>query len=70
VNAKLEAQAPNVLTVDLSGLEFMDATGLRILLEAKQRAVEQGRRLAIVRPPPAVHRLFAITGTHHVLEFV
>jgi anti-sigma B factor antagonist len=67
---KLEAQAPSLLTVDLSGLEFMDSTGLHLLLEAHQRAVEQGRRLVIVRPPAAVHRLFDITGTNRVLEFL
>ena len=68
--AKLEAQAPSLLTVDLSRLEFMDSTGLHLLLEAHQRAVEQGRRLVVVRPPAAVHRLFEVTGTDRVLEFL
>jgi anti-anti-sigma factor len=36
------------LTIDLSGLDFMDSTGLGIVLDADLRAAEAGRRLVVV----------------------
>jgi anti-sigma B factor antagonist len=66
---KLEAGA-KVLVVDLSGLDFMDSSGLRALVMADQRAAKQGRRLAIVPGPPAVRRVFEITQLDSRLDLV
>lgn len=43
-----EADAPPVLTLDYSTLEFVDSTGLQILLDADHRARLAGRRLRVV----------------------
>ncbi|MBZ6282528.1 STAS domain-containing protein [Streptomyces olivaceus] len=57
------ANAP-VTVVDLSGTEFADSSLLNLLLEARLRYAEQGRRLAVSGPfHPTVARLFQITGT-------
>jgi anti-sigma B factor antagonist len=53
--------APLVI-VDLRRLEFMDSTGLSVLVRAHQRAVENGRRFAVVRGPQQVQRLLTLTG--------
>jgi anti-sigma B factor antagonist len=68
--ATAEARAPGVLLVDLSGLEFMDSSGLRALVMADQRAREAGRRLAIVPGPPPVRRVFEITQLDERLDLV
>lgn len=67
---KLEAGGPSVLVIDLRGLEFMDSTGLRTLVSADQRARESGRRLAIVRGPEAVDRIFNVTRLDERFELV
>ena len=48
----------DAVTLDLSGVTFIDSTGLRLLLEA-HRSI--GDRLRI-RASPACERLFEITG--------
>jgi anti-anti-sigma factor len=68
--AKLEAGGPKVLLVDLSGLHFMDSSGLRALVMADQRAKKAGRRLAIVPGPPAVRRVFEITQLEGRLDLI
>ena len=43
-----EADAPPVMTLDYSSLEFVDSTGLQILLDADHRARHADRRLHVV----------------------
>jgi anti-anti-sigma factor len=54
-------QIPNVL-IDLSRCEFVDATGLRMLLRAQQRIERANARLAVLSPLPRVRRVMDITG--------
>jgi anti-anti-sigma factor len=67
---RLEAGRPSLLVIDLRGLEFMDSTGLRTIVSADQRARDAGRRLAIVRGPEAVDRIFNVTRLDERLELV
>ena len=50
------------ITVDLSGLIFIDSSGLRALLLAS-RSRANGDRLTIRRAPGFVRRILALTGT-------
>lgn len=61
---------PRTLELDLSGLGFMDSTGLRLLLDARGRALAQGRRLLLRRGPRAVQRVFEITALAATFEFL
>jgi anti-anti-sigma factor len=56
--------------LDLSGLTFMDSSGLRLILSAHAAARRDGRSLAIVPGPPAVQRVFQICGVEDELRFV
>ena len=67
---RVEGKAPALIVLDLSGLEFMDSTGLRLVLSADARAREQSRRVAIVRGPDAVQRIFDVTRLEERLEIV
>jgi len=51
-----------VVIIDLSGLEFMDSTGLSVVVRAHQRAQEKGRRFGLVKGRPQVQRLLSLTG--------
>ena len=58
------------IVLDLRGLEFMDSSGLRLVILADQRAREAGRRLALVQGPDAVRRVFEVTRMTERLDFV
>jgi anti-sigma B factor antagonist len=58
------------LVLDLSELEFMDSTGLRMMVLADQRARAENRSLTIVRGRPEVQRVFTITRMEERLQFV
>ena len=56
--------------LDLRQIEFMDSTGLRVLLGAHQRAQERGRRFALVRGADQVERVLKLTGVRDLLTVV
>ena len=58
------------IVLDLRQLEFMDSSGLRLVVLADMRAREAGRRFALVRGPETVHRVFEITRMSDRLDFV
>jgi anti-sigma B factor antagonist len=66
----LEASDEQLLVLDLSGLTFLDSTGLRLMVTADQRAQKDGRRLVIVKGPETVQRVFSITKLDETLEMV
>lgn len=67
VMASLDEQQPR-LVVDLRKVGFIDSTGLCILLRAHRRLEEEGRRLVLADPSPAVRRLLDITGLSDVVD--
>ena len=48
--------------VDLSGVEFIDSSGIRELLKAKQPAQTAGGDLLLLSPSPACRRVLEISG--------
>ena len=52
----------NIRFAEKHGIEFIDSSGLRVLVEAHQRAAAGGRSLVIHRPSVAVKRLLEISG--------
>ncbi len=56
--------------VDLSGLSFMDSTGLRLVLITEARSRADSNRLRLVRGPRAVQRVFELAGIESRLPFI
>ena len=50
------------LIVDLSQLEFLDSTGLSVLIGAHRRAAERGGSLRLIVQDGPISRLLNITG--------
>jgi anti-anti-sigma factor len=59
---ELAGEIPGRLLIDLSGLEFMDSSGLAVMVRAQRSARENGRHLALRPGPTQVQRLFELTG--------
>jgi anti-sigma B factor antagonist len=66
----VEAGDADVIVVDLSALEFVDSTGLRLLIQTEQRSRWEPGRIALRRPPERVMRIFTIAGIDALLPFV
>ena len=64
---RVEAGAPELLVLDLSGLSFMDSTGMGVVAAAHVRAMEGDRRFVIVNPPALVRQAFNRTGFSEVI---
>lgn len=61
--ASLEAalDGAGLLVADLRELDFLDSTGVRVLLTADLQAREQGVRFGVARGDGMVRRLFEVT---------
>jgi len=68
--AELAGSEAELVVVDLRGLEFMDSTGLHLVLQAQQQTHDLGRRFALIRGPEQVQRLFDLTGLASTLTIV
>ncbi|MER7982764.1 STAS domain-containing protein [Streptomyces sp. NPDC095817] len=55
------------LDVDLSAVNFCDASGLNVFLEAAKRSADAAGDLRLHRPCRAVRRLVDVTGTGFLL---
>ena len=58
------------LVLDVHGLQFVDSTGFRALLAAKDGCHAAGVGFAMTRGPDAVERVFDVTGVLKRLRFV
>lgn len=55
------------LVLDLTRLEFWDATGLGVIMGTHRRAGRLGRRLVLRAVPPQLQRLLVATRLHRIL---
>jgi anti-sigma B factor antagonist len=65
--SEAEAGDATSIVVDLGALDFIDSTGLRLLVMAAERS-EHGR-FSLLRGPKQVHRVFEITDLVERLPF-
>jgi anti-sigma B factor antagonist len=60
--AETMGDARYAVLVDLSDCEFIDSTGLSLLVEAKRRLSDDQRRFGVCCPDADVRRLLELTG--------
>lgn len=59
-----------LVVIELGGLEFVDMSGLRVMLDGQTRIEQEGKRLMLVNVGDAMLRLLRITGLHSLFELV
>ena len=57
------------VVLDLADLEFLDSTGLRVIVHAVEAARTHGWELTLRQGPPPVRRVFEISGVLGALPF-
>ena len=68
--ATVAASDAATIVLDLSGLSFIDSTGLRIVLDFSERCGGQDGRLGVIAGTPAVDRLLDIVGLRDRLPLI
>jgi anti-sigma B factor antagonist len=66
----VEQSDAETIVLDLSGLEFIDSTGLRLVIDANQRCGGPGGRLRVIAGAPAVERLLDLVGLRERLPLI
>lgn len=57
-----ERSRPRRIVLDLAALDFIDSTGIHLLIKAQRRAASSGHGLILINVPPHAQRLFRVTG--------
>lgn len=72
VDVHLEAAAswpaPQVVVLDLGGLDFIDCFGLSLLVRARRRIIDRGGRIRMVCAHQPTRKLLALTGLDGVFH--
>jgi anti-sigma B factor antagonist len=64
----LVAEGKPLIAVNLEGVEFMDSTGIGVLIGGLKRCREAGGDLRLVAPREPVHKVLSITGLDRVFS--
>ena len=59
-------ESEGVFVADLSGVDFLDSSGLKVLLRARALLGREDRALAVVCPFGRVRRVFELSGVSEV----
>lgn len=63
----LTSRGATAVDIDASGLNFIDSSGLRALLSAREQLESAGAGLRLTAVSPAVERVLEMTGTRTLL---
>lgn len=58
----LDAALPTALTLELSGVSFMDSSGIAVVLRAHRRMASLGGTLTVTGAPPQAKKVFDAAG--------
>jgi anti-sigma B factor antagonist len=65
-----DAQPPEIVVADLTGVQFMGSSGLAVLMDVDKRCREHDTPLRIVAATPGVVRPLEVTGLDRILDVV
>ncbi len=65
-----ELTSAKTVVLDLQGLTFLDSTGLRIILAAREQCWRRGQEFAVTPGSQQVQRLLSVTGVGEHLRTI
>ena len=69
VDRYIDAGLPRQLTLDLSGVSFMDSSGIAVILRSYQRLRALGGALALRGVPPQAAKVLRAAGLDRLITF-
>ena len=67
---ELLSRGLDAVIVDLSGLDFMDSTGVKFLVDGRETAIARGVKLSLVHGGDPVKRVLTVSGIAALFEDV
>ncbi|WP_417536699.1 STAS domain-containing protein [Methylophaga sp.] len=61
-------QGANRLVIDLSTMQFMDSSGLAVLVGAWKKVKNEDGKVILVSPSPSIRALLELTRLHEIFE--
>ena len=69
IDSELDSARPEVLILDLTEIDFMDSSGLGLLLGRYKRAAEMGCELRLMGCSARTRRILELAGADKLFEF-
>ena len=69
VEQAIDAALPKKLVMDLSGVTFMDSSGIAVLLRAYRRLGELGGSVRVCNVPPQAGKVLRAAGIDKLMRF-
>lgn len=66
----LEKGTASHIVLNLRGLDFMDSSGIGVILGRYKQITAKGGKMVICNASPAVHRLFEMSGLFKIMTVV
>lgn len=68
IDTKIYIQRPEELVLDLSRVNFMDSSGLGLILGRYTKAVELGILFKVANPNPQIRKILDLAGTERLIK--
>ena len=59
---------PDVLAMDMSGITFMDSSGIGLIMGRSKLMKECGGRLEVLNPQPYIRRVLRLAGIERIVK--
>ncbi|MDR3310503.1 MAG: STAS domain-containing protein [Oscillospiraceae bacterium] len=68
IERSIDSALPRECVIDMSGVTFMDSSGIAVVLKAHRRMSELSGKLRLVRVPERCRRILAAAGVERLVE--
>ena len=70
IDRELEEKRPRQLLLDLGGVNFMDSSGLGLILGRYNKATELGISFAVCNSTPATMKILNLAGGERIIKII
>ncbi len=68
LDALIADERVKALEIDLSGLAFMDSSGIGVLLGRYKEMARRGGKMALIGPSAHIDRILQLSGVYQIME--
>ncbi len=68
INALIEDHLPARLELDFSGLDFMDSSGIAVVVQAGRKCAACGGSFTVTHVPPQANKVLRAAGIHRLVD--